>query len=173
MNKDNFKDLEKEAEAEAYNKIRPVIDEKTKQSMRDIRDLATSNKADWERFDRFKEWLFMRYCNKNKLTDRQAEVLRKDQFKKENSNSKVWGDNAILKPEGGLTMNIKYLSSKKEEENYWVHNCNVQWICMFPGCHELTALLLSGPHDRWDFQLCSKHYEEYKDILKTKPYHKW
>jgi hypothetical protein len=166
--KDDYKDLEKEAEQENYDKILPIPNEKLKDMKRDMDDLLVTLKPDFERFRRFEQFLFARYCNANKFTEQQIEELSEDQQQKEVFNNSIWGKSW---KNGELT--IKWLSTTHDNPDFWIHTCNVEWVCMFPGCHTHTLLLIAGREARWSLSACPKHYEEFRAIVKVKPFSKW
>ncbi len=77
--------MEKEREAVEYNKVTDIeTDNKLREINRDLDALSASSRPDYERFQRFKIWLFMRYCNKNKLIEEHIEELsHEDDLKRE------------------------------------------------------------------------------------------
>jgi hypothetical protein len=171
--KKGYKDLEIERENEEAFKTRDLqTDEKLRQHKRELDALCGSMRPEWEKFQRFKDWLFMRHCNNHKLNNQQVEILVQEEGKKELFNAGVWGENGFI-DNNGINTKIIWLSKKPVEKDCWVHECNVKWKCSFPACNELTNLLFSNSNSTWQLYLCQTHYNEFKNILKNKPIAKW
>jgi hypothetical protein len=160
--KDDYKDIEEEAEREAYDKIRSIPDERSRRIQRDFEELIEMTKP----FHRFEQWLFTRYCNANKLSEKQIDELWEDQRQKDLFNRKI-----SFKSWKNPT--IKSLSTRQEDPSCQVQTWNVMWTCMFPSCHALTPLLIVGNVGLWCLSVCPKHHEEFRTLVKLKPVYEW